>query len=466
MYEHDTIAAIATPPGHGGVAILRISGVHAESIAQTLFFPKQPWEQLHSHHLYLGRIVDPRTGSSLDQAMLAVMRAPHSYTGENVAEIHCHGGSFLAQRILEALLNQGARLALPGEFTKRAFLNGRLDLSQAEAVQDLIQAKSEGGVQLAWNQLTGRLSEQCGTIRERLIRLTAHVEAFLDFPEDDVPERTQQEFAHDLSSLINTIAHLHATFSQGKVYRDGVRTAIIGKPNVGKSSLLNALAGTERAIVTAQPGTTRDVLEETILINDIPLVVWDTAGLRTAIDEAERIGVERARAGIQQAELVLAVFDAARPFDAEDQVVCESVIGKTILPILNKVDLPHKNNAAEIEIMLGIGTPVHVSAKNGTGFDEMKDRISELILGTQGPSLLEEGQQGQTAVVTRVRHRDALIKAEYCLTHALESLQAGLPLDLIAVDLRAGLDHIGEITGHVSNEDILDQIFREFCIGK
>ena len=462
MYEHDTIAAIATPPGHGGVAILRISGARAESIAQTIFLPTQPWEQLHSHHLYLGRIVDPRTGSSLDQAMLALMRAPHSYTGENVAEIHCHGGSFLAQRILEALLNQSARLALPGEFTKRAFLNGRLDLSQAEAVQDLIQAKSEEGVQLAWNQLSGRLSEQCQTIRERLISLTAHVEAFLDFPEDDIPERTQQEFIHDLSRLISTIAHLHATFAHGKVYRDGVRTVIVGKPNVGKSSLLNALAGTERAIVTAQPGTTRDVLEETILINDIPLIVWDTAGLHTTIDEVERIGVERARAGIQQAELVIAVFDAARPFDEEDRGVCESVSGKMILPVLNKIDLPRKNNADDIKACLGTDQPVHVSIKNGTGFEEITGRISELILGTADTSL----QEGQGAVVTRVRHRDALIKAEHCLTNALESMQAALPLDLIAVDLRAGLDHVGEITGHVSNEEILDHIFREFCIGK
>jgi tRNA modification GTPase len=462
VYEHDTIAAIATPPGHGGVAILRISGASAESTAQTIFLPTQPWEQLHSHHLYLGRIVDPRTGSSLDQAMLALMRAPHSYTGENVAEIHCHGGSFLAQRILEAVLNQGARLALPGEFTKRAFLNGRLDLSQAEAVQDLIQAKSEEGVQLAWNQLSGRLSEQCETIRERLIRLTAHVEAFLDFPEDDIPERTQQEFTHDLSSLISTISHLHATFAQGKVYRDGVRTVIVGKPNVGKSSLLNALAGTERAIVTAQPGTTRDVLEETILINDIPLVVWDTAGLHIATDEVERIGVERARAGIQQAELVIAVFDAARLFDEEDRDVCESVSGKMILPVLNKVDLPHKNSAAEVAACLGTELAVHVSAKNGTGLDGMARRISELILGTE--QILPK--EGQGAVVTRVRHRDALIKAEHCLTNALESMQTAWPLDLIAVDLRAGLDHIGEITGHVNNEEILDHIFREFCIGK
>lgn len=462
MYEHDTIAAIATPPGHGGVAVLRISGGRAENTAQTVFLPTQPWEQLHSHHLYLGQIVDPRTGSSLDQAMLALMRAPHSYTGENVAEIHCHGGHFLAQRILEAVLNQGARLALPGEFTKRAFLNGRLDLSQAEAVQDLIQAKSDEGVQLAWNQLSGRLSEQCGAIREQLIGLIAHVEAFLDFPEDDIPERTLQEFTHDLSSLISRIAHLHATFAQGKVYRDGVRTIIVGKPNVGKSSLLNALAGTERAIVTAHPGTTRDVLEETILVNGIPLVIWDTAGLRKTTDEVERIGVERARATIRQAQLVIAVFDASRPFDEEDRGVCESVTGKIILPILNKVDLPDKISADEIEAYLGAEQPVHLSITNQTGFDEITERISDLVLGTARTSL----KDGQGAVVTRIRHRDALIKAEHCLNSALGSMGAAVPLDLIAVDLRAGLDHIGEITGHISNEEILDRIFREFCIGK
>ena len=473
MYEHDTIAAIATPPGHGGIAIIRISGGRAEAIAQSVFLPAQPWGQLHTHHLYLGQVREPLTSRRLDQAMLALMRAPHSYTGEDTAEIHCHGGSVLSHRILEVVLAQGARLALPGEFTKRAFLNGRLDLSQAEAVLDLIQAKSSRGLSLAWEQLSGRLSDQCATFRDQLLGLTAHVEAFIDFPEEDVPDRTYHEFSQDLSQLISAIARLYASFAEGKIYRDGIRTVIVGKPNVGKSSVLNALAGTERAIVTAIPGTTRDVLEETIMIGEIPLVVWDTAGIRCTTDEVERIGVERARAGIQHAELVLAVFDASQPFDAEDEAVCRDIQGKQILPLINKTDLPPAFEAEEVQKRIHGSTPVFVSARNKTGFDLMGRQIHSLIFGA-GSDIVSEptsaesdvGHNEQGILVTKVRHRDALIKAEQYLANARDGLNNGLPLDLVAVDLRAGLDQIGEITGHISSEDILDQIFREFCIGK
>ncbi len=466
MYAHDTIAAIATPAGSGGVAIVRISGERAEALARTVFRPGQPWERLHSHHLYLGRVTDPLTGQTLDRALLALMRAPHSYTGEDVAEIQCHGGSFLVQRILEAVLQHGARLALPGEFTKRAFLNGRLDLSQAEAVLDLIEAKSAASLRLAWEQVSGRLSEQCGRLRERLLGLSAHIEAFLDFPEEDIPARTQDEFCCDLSELIAVVGRLHASFAQGKVYRDGVRTVIVGKPNVGKSSLLNALTGTDRAIITPVPGTTRDTLEETVTIDDVPLVVWDTAGLRAGRDEVERLGIERTRSGISQAELVLAVFDASRSFDAEDTIVCESVSGKRIVPILNKSDLPTEMTAAELETRLGAGPPVVISAQNGSGLDRLANTITALIFGSCSAGQNGLMEDGGGVVVTRLRHRDALRKAERYLTAALESLSTGLPLDLVAVDLRAALDQIGEITGEVSSEDILDRIFGEFCIGK
>ena len=466
MYEHDTIAAIATPAGSGGVAIVRISGERAKTLARAVFQPGQPWEHLHSHHLYLGRVTDPLTGQTLDQALLALMPAPHSYTGEDVAEIQCHGGSFLVQRILEAVLEHGARLALPGEFTKRAFLNGRLDLSQSEAVLDLIQAKSTAGLRLAWEQVSGRLSEECGRLRERLLGLTAHIEAFLDFPEEDIPARTQDEFGRDLSELIEAVGRLHASFAQGKVYRDGVHTVIVGKPNVGKSSLLNALTGTDRAIVTAVPGTTRDTLEETVIISDIPLVVWDTAGLRASRDEVERMGIERTQTGIDQAELVLAVFDASRPFEAEDITVCEYIGGKRVIPILNKIDLPAETTAAELEARLGAGPPVAISAQNGSGLDSLADRITTLVFGSGQNGAAGLAADGRGVVVTRLRHRDALIKAEQYLTTALESLSTGLPFDLVAVDLRAALDQIGEITGQVSSEDILDRIFGEFCIGK
>ena len=464
MYDHDTIAAIATPPGHGGVAIIRISGSNAETIARQVVRISRPREALQSHHLYLGHVVDPVTGHPFDQALLVTMPAPRSYTGENMAELHCHGGQFLSQRVLEIVLRYGARLAAPGEFTKRAFLNNRLDLSQAEAVQDLVQATTTRGLHLAWEQLSGRLSDACTALRDRLLGLTAHVEAFIDFPDEDLPERTQQELSVEMSTLATDIAALASTFTRGKIYREGCRTAIVGKPNVGKSSLLNLLSGTERAIVTPVPGTTRDILEETVVLQGIPLVIWDTAGLRETSDTVERIGVDRAKAGLAAAELVLAVFDASKSLDAEDEAVFSAVQKKRAIPILNKVDLPPLVSAGDIQQRLNDTPPVLLSAKTGVGFDELGRRVRQtLFAGELTPG---EKETSPGAVVTRVRHRDALLKAEQSLLQAQQNLREGVPLDLVAVDLRAALDHIGEITGHVSNEDILDRIFRDFCIGK
>jgi tRNA modification GTPase len=463
VYERDTIAAIATPPGQGGVAIIRISGSEAEAVACRMFIFAQTRDRLVSHHLYFGQISDPLTTQPLDQGLLTLMRAPHSYTGEDVAELHCHGGSLLSQRILSATLSQGVRLAEPGEFTKRAFLNGRLDLSQAEAVLDLIQAKSEPSLHLAWEQLSGRLSETCAAIRDRLLGLTAYIEAFIDFPEDDIPARAYAEMANDVAVLTQDIATLKTSFMQGKVYREGLRTAIVGKPNVGKSSLLNALVGTERAIVTSVPGTTRDVLEETVVLNGVPLVIWDTAGLRETTNEVERIGVERARAGAQAAELVLAVFDASCAFDKDDITICDITANKTVIPVLNKVDLPAAWSAAELEARFPANPPVCISAKHGTGITALGARILGAVWGS--PDAYGPPQQGD-AVVSRTRHRDALAKAEESMRQVNHSLTEGLPLDIVAVDLHAALDHIGEITGHVQNEDILDRIFHDFCVGK
>jgi tRNA modification GTPase len=355
-------------------------------------------------------------------------------------------------------------LAAPGEFTKRAFLNNRLDLSQAEAVQDLIQATTTQGLNLAWEQLSGRLSDVCTALRERLVGLTAYVEAFIDFPDEDLPEKTQQELAVEMSALATDIAALASTFTQGKVYREGCRTAIVGKPNVGKSSLLNLLSGTERAIVTPVPGTTRDILEETVVLQGIPLVIWDTAGLRETNDTVERIGVERAKAGLAAAELVLAVFDASEPLDAQDEFVFSAIQQKRMIPILNKVDLPPVVSSGDIQLRLHDTSPVLLSAKTGVGLDELGRRVRQALF-TEGLALREK-ETSPGAIVTHVRHRDALLKAEQSLLQAQQNLREGVPLDLVAVDLRTVLDHIGEITGHVSNEDILDRIFRDFCIGK
>ncbi|MGE4092360.1 MAG: tRNA uridine-5-carboxymethylaminomethyl(34) synthesis GTPase MnmE [Candidatus Binatia bacterium] len=464
MYEHDTIAAVATPPGQGGVAIVRVSGPSAEDIAQQIFVPRHPRERFLSHHFYLGNFIHPLTRRPIDNGLLVIMRAPRSYTGETVVEFHCHGGSLLPRRILEAVLHQGARLAGPGEFTKRAFLNDRLDLSQAEAVLDLIHAKSDQGLAIAWEQLSGRLSQVYGSLRERLVRLIAHLEAFLDFPDEDIPEKDQDEILQDIQVLLKDIVEVAATFTHGKIFRDGVRTVIIGKPNVGKSSLMNLLAGTERAIVTAIPGTTRDILEETVVVNGIPLVVWDTAGLRSTTDEVERIGVERAKVGIQEAELVLAVFDSSRPFDLEDEDVCAAIGDKQAIIILNKVDLPTAFDTNEIKRRYPARPLVHMSVTNAIEIDTLRVLIQSTVFGAS--SLLKNNSQESGVIVTQIRHRDALTKAAQCLRQSQEGLQINIPLDLVAVDLRAALDHIGEITGHVSSEDILDRIFQEFCIGK
>ncbi len=463
MYIHDTIAALATPTGRGGVAIIRLSGPQAEVVARNVFVFSHPRETCTSHRFYLGQIIDPVTNIPLDQGLLVIMHAPRSYTGETVAELHCHGGVLLSRRVLEAILGQGARLALPGEFTQRAFLNNRLDLSQAEAVLDLIEAKSNRGLQLAWQQLSGRVSEACSSLRERVIGVTAYIEAFLDFPEDDIPEKAQTDLLEEMRELADDIAALADTFRQGKVFREGLRTVIIGKPNVGKSSLLNLLSGTERAIVTHIPGTTRDVLEETVTIKDIPLLVWDTAGIRNTTDEVERIGVERALEGLQAAEIVLALFDASRPLDYEDELVCSLVKEKAVIPMLNKVDLAVVVQPQEIAQHLNGTIPVHFSTKTALGMTELGERIEQIAFGTNTP---HENTTSSGAVVTQTRHRDALLKAENGLRQAHAHLQSGVPLDLVAVDLRAALDHIGEITGHVSSEDILDRIFRDFCIGK
>ncbi|MBI3248096.1 MAG: tRNA uridine-5-carboxymethylaminomethyl(34) synthesis GTPase MnmE [Deltaproteobacteria bacterium] len=461
MYAHDTIAAIATPPGQGGVAIIRVSGPEAEGVARRMFRLHNPTAQVRSHTLYFGRVIDPHSEHTLDEGLLTLMHAPHSYTGEETAEIHCHGGGFLAHRILSVVLQQGARLAQPGEFTQRAFLNGRLDLSQAEAVLDLIQAKSDQGVHLAMEQLSGRLSEAYAAVRERLLHLTAYVEAFLDFPEDDIPERAQTELEQDAIALIERLTALASTFTQGKVYREGVRTVIVGKPNVGKSSLLNLLLDEERAIVTAIPGTTRDMIEETVVVGGIPLVLCDTAGLRQTTDEVEQLGVHRTRAGIDTAELILAVFDGSRYIDEEDQSVLAILSGKNVILLLNKTDLPPLFDETCVVTHFPAQSLVKISAVTGEGKALLEKRIHDIIFGHAA-----DGAPQQSAIVSHLRHRDALLKTKQFLDNALAGLRSGLPLDLVAVDLHAALAHIGEITGHITSEDILDRIFREFCIGK
>jgi tRNA modification GTPase len=466
MYS-DTIVAIATPQGEGGIGTVRLSGPEAEAILSRVFVPasERPgpvggWE---SHRLVFGYVRDPQTGERVDEALAALMRAPHSYTCEDVVEIDCHGGVVPLQRVIALCLREGARLAQPGEFTLRAFLNGRLDLAQAEAVLDVVQARTGEGLRMAVEQLRGGLSSRVKGVRARLLHALAHVEATIDFPEDDVPPA---DVSPDLQAALGDIQALVASASTGIVLRQGVRTAIVGRPNVGKSSLLNALLRFERAIVTPIPGTTRDTLEEVANVRGVPLVLTDTAGLRREADTQdpiERIGMERSRRALTGADLVLLVFDGSQPPAQEDMLLIEEIRESApamCLAALNKSDLPVVLDTHKLEEMLGDIEVVSASAVSEGGTDKLEEKLASLVLsGKAVPA------PGETAV-TSVRHLDALRRAEEHVQSALGSIAESAPAALVAVDLHGALNTLGEITGETVGEDLLDEIFRNFCIGK
>jgi tRNA modification GTPase len=468
----DTICAIATPLGEGGVGILRISGEKAIEVAAGLVRLRSGklLTSVRNHTLYRADILEQATLSSsdvcrqpsraLDEVLVVVMRTPRSYTGEDVVEIHCHGGPFVLQAICESLVQRGARLAEPGEFTKRAFLNGRLDLAQAEAVLDTIRAKTAGSLRLAQEQLRGTLSNEINRLRETLIRLLAQVEAGIDFTEEDISFIRTDELAAGIRATMDGVAQLVESSREGMVLREGVTAAIVGRPNVGKSSLLNALLQTDRAIVTPIPGTTRDVLEETLNIRGVPVRLLDTAGVRPTDDPVEQEGVRRSEAAMEQAELLLIVLDGSVSLADEDRKILAQQSAKKRLILLNKTDLPCGVDEAEVADLVHSTAPViHLSAKTGAGLDNLRDAIRSLVLRA-------DFEPGESAVVTRLRHRTALLKAQEALGHAADSVNGQLSGEFIALDLRAALDALGEITGAVSTDDILDRIFKDFCIGK
>jgi tRNA modification GTPase len=458
MYAEDTIAAIATAPGPAGVGIVRLSGPDAAQIGAAIFRRRgdRPamWE---SHRFYSGRVLNAR-GEVLDHGLAVLMQRPRSYTGEDVLELHCHGSAVVLRSVLMAALARGARLAEAGEFTKRAFLNGRLDLAQAEAVIDVVRARTVGGATLAARQLCGQLSDHLGRIRSELVRLKALLEVQIDFSDEEVIVE-QRELLAVADRCRDALGRLLATFRHGKIVREGARVAIVGKPNVGKSSLLNALLGEDRAIVTAFPGTTRDTIEETADFDGIPVVLTDTAGLRDerTVDPVERIGMERTSATIDAADLILAVHDVSRPLDAEDRAVAAAARPFPNLVVLNKVDLPAVWRADDGATVTNGGRAVGVSAKHRTGLDALRGAIVGLLdtpISSAGP------------VLTNERHRDALDKALRGLELARQSICANQAADLVAVDVQDAIDRIGEITGAVTAEDVLDRIFQEFCLGK
>ncbi|MGH7256468.1 MAG: tRNA uridine-5-carboxymethylaminomethyl(34) synthesis GTPase MnmE, partial [Nitrospirales bacterium] len=406
--------------------------------------------------VYLGRV------AGLDQAVAFLMRAPHSYTGEDVVEIHCHGGPFVLQALCEALLRAGSRLGEPGEFTKRAFLNGRLDLAQAEGVLDTIRAKTEGSLRVAQAQLQGTLSREIGRLREELIRVLAHVEAGIDFTEEDIAFIEANELTASLERTREAVGRLAESCTEGRVLREGVTVAIVGRPNVGKSSLLNALLQTDRAIVAPVPGTTRDVLEEVLNIRGVPVRLVDTAGVRETMDAVEQEGVRRTRAAMEAATLLLVLVDGSVPLTDEDHALLRSGEDQKRLVLLNKCDLApalSDNERATLAAAPGVQQVLPISAKTGEGLDGLRDAIRNQVLR---PDFEAEDRP----IVTRLRHRAALLKADEALAHAAGSVAEGLSGEFIAVDVRAAVEALGEITGAVTTDDILDRIFREFCIGK
>ena len=460
MFE-DTIAAISTPPGEGGIGIVRISGPRAEEIGLQIFrFAKQPDKPV-SHRLYYGQVINPHNQQLIDEALISFMRAPHTFTREDVVEVNCHGGILPLSKTLEVVLAAGARLAEPGEFTQRAFLNGRIDLAQAEAVIQVIRAKTEAAMQVGVRQLTGRLSQEVAAVRKDLLAVLAQAEASIDFPEhQDVEDLTREEIADRTQQAVAKLERLLSTADQGRILRKS-RTAIVGLPNVGKSSLLNALLREQRAIVTAIPGTTRDVLEESINLGGIALTVLDTAGIRETPDEIERIGVELSHAAMAKADLVLFVVDVTEGLNEENKLILQAINDKPCIVIANKIDLLAEPQTvlSDLEKQLAPLPLVPMSVLHQQGLQELEETIIRYVF--KGAVTAPE-----SVLVTTTRHKNALQKARQALLELQSALAAGYAVDLLAIDLHTALEALGEITGESVGPELLDEIFSNFCIGK
>jgi tRNA modification GTPase len=458
MYKEDTIAAVATPIGEGGVAIVRISGPDAERISKEIFSRDGGGNStLRSHTLHYGTIQEPHSKVALDKVLLALMRKPRSYTGEDVVEVHCHGGPFLVRRVLELILSRGARHAEPGEFTKRAFLNGRLDLAQAEAVLDLIRARTNEGMKIALRQVQGELSEWVAELREGLLDILVQIEAAIDFPEEEIELLHREQLASKIETLRATVSRLIASYEWGRLFREGARVCIVGKPNVGKSSLLNSLLGEERVIVTPMPGTTRDVVEESINLGGLPVVLWDTAGIRESKDQVEKMGVDFSLRRLNAAEAALVVLDGSAPLSGEDYSILAAIKGKKGLVVINKNDLSQKLGSHGVAEQAPGKAIFSVSAKNGAGLEGLKQALRELLLGAD---------REMPVVINNLRHKAALEGAQENLTAAIDALQSSLPPEMVAVDLQGAKDRLEEVIGSVTNDRILERIFANFCIGK
>ncbi len=452
----DTIAAISTPRGEGGISVIRISGDKSFEILDRIFKAKNPNKDLGFYKFNYGFIYDNE--KIIDEVMSVRMKAPKTYTCENVVEINCHGGYLITEKILELILKNGARHAEAGEFTKRAFMNGRIDLSQAEAVMDIIQGKTEKSISLSLNQLRGDLREKIDHFKKALLDVTAHVNVVLDYPEEGIDDPLPQSLRKNLEEVYSEADFLIESYDKGKKIKEGIKTVIVGKPNVGKSTLLNSLLKEERAIVTHIPGTTRDIIEEIINVKGIPLVLVDTAGIRKTDDIVENIGVEKSKEFIEKSNLVLLVLDSSRALEEEDKEVIEKIKenNKKCIILLNKIDLERKIDLKDYKLE----NIIEISAKDSIGIEKMEERIYSYIIEEKVEDYSEK------FIITNIRHKTALEKTKQAIKNIFDTIDSGMPMDLISVDLREALDSLSEITGEISSEDILDHVFGNFCVGK
>ncbi len=460
MIQQDTIAALVTAVGESSVGIIRISGPQAVSVAEKIYLGSSDLQTAQSHTIHYGYVYDWRQQKKIDEALFLLMRGPRSFTGEDVVEVQCHGGMVVLKQVLQLILLSGARLAEAGEYSKRAFLNGRLDLAQAESIMDIVQAKTERGVDLALSQLQGTLSVMVKALRADLLELIAFIQADIDYPDDDIERLTAQQFAERVSALQGQVEAVLQNAQKGKMIRDGLRVVIAGKPNVGKSSLLNALLGQERAIVTDIPGTTRDVIEEYINLNGIPLKIVDTAGIRETDNIVEQIGVDKAQQFVRNADLVLYVIDGVQGLTEQDKQLMADLQNRPVIYLLNKSDLGI-SDAVRQQVFDAIGHEpmLEISAQEKNGLEQLEQKINDLFFA----GTLEVSNQ---ILVTNVRHIQILEESLSHLAGFLNGLELGLSVDFLVIDLQNAWEKLGKITGETVEDDLLDQIFSKFCLGK
>ncbi|AKL93154.1 tRNA uridine-5-carboxymethylaminomethyl(34) synthesis GTPase MnmE [Staphylococcus capitis] len=458
--DFDTITSISTPMGEGAIGIVRLSGPQAIEIGDTLYKGKKKLSEVDTHTINYGHIIDPETNETVEEVMISVLRAPKTFTREDIIEINCHGGILTINRILELTMTYGARMAEPGEYTKRAFLNGRIDLSQAEAVMDFIRSKTDRASKVAMNQIEGRLSDLIKKQRQSILEILAQVEVNIDYPEyDDVEDATTEFLLEQSKNIKEEINRLLETGTQGKIMREGLSTVIVGRPNVGKSSMLNNLIQDNKAIVTEVAGTTRDVLEEYVNVRGVPLRLVDTAGIRDTEDIVEKIGVERSRKALSEADLILFVLNNNEPLTEDDQTLYEVVKNEDVIVIINKTDLEPRLDIDEVKEMIGDMPLIQTSMLKQEGIDELEIQIRDLFFGG-------EVQNQDMTYVSNSRHISLLKQARHSIQDAIDAAESGVPMDMVQIDLTRTWEILGEIIGESASDELIDQLFSQFCLGK